>query len=396
MKPLFCLLFIVLTGISSAGAQSIRRLDNSRISQTDLSGIIEHLVDSAKVSGLEIAVFNKKKPVYVRAFGYADVSARVPLDTSHIFYSASFSKAVFAYLVMRLCEQKRISLDTPLVSYLTKPLYSYPPANGFKGYSDLKSDPRHKKITARMCLDHTSGLPNYREYEFDQKIRIKAEPGSRYMYSGEGIMLLQFVLEQITGSDLESLAREQVFIPLQMTQSSYVWQKDYEKTNCTGHDKSKSPYGRNRKMTAHADASLYTSITDYSRFYSALLQHTGLKKSSFAEMISPQVHVTSRQQMGPNAMVDVAQGEQDNLNYGLGLGLLKTTYGTAFFKEGHDAGWQHYSVGFPKKGIAVIIMSNSDNAEKIFDQLLQASVADTFTPCYWENYCSLSQNPQKP
>jgi CubicO group peptidase (beta-lactamase class C family) len=374
-----------------SNAQKIRRLDNSTIYAEVLTQKIQHLVDTARVSGVEIAVFNRRKPVYTKAFGYASVPGRIALDTSAVFYAASFSKAVFAYLVMQLVEKKILYLDTPLVHYLTRPLYEYSLNNTGKSYADLKGDVRVKKITARMCLSHTTGLPNYREYEPDQKLRFRAEPGSRYIYSGEGIYLLQFVIEQITGTDYESLVQERVFQPLHMTESSYVWHKAYEKKCCAGHDRQKQVYDPIRKTLPHADASLYTTIGDYSKFYAALLQRKGLKKSSFAEMFSPQIKVRSKQQFGPNAWVDVNPGEQDDLSYGLGLGLLNTPYGTAFFKEGHDAGWQHYSIGFPEKGIAVIIMTNSDNGERIFQEILETSIADTYTPWYWENYIPYNQ-----
>jgi CubicO group peptidase (beta-lactamase class C family) len=393
MKSTLLCLIVYLQFIFCApvSAQSLKRLDNSRIGTAELDHRIRQLIDSAGVAGLEIVVFNKKKPVYTRTFGYANEQIKTPLDTSYVFYSASFSKAVFAYIVMQQVDKKKIALDTPLISYLPKPLYEYSVSAKCRGYSDLRGDNRFKKITARMCLAHTSGLPNYRESEPDQKLHIKAEPGTRYLYSGEGMQLLQFVTEQVTGSDLESLARENVFIPLGMSHSSYVWQPRYERKCCSGHDKFKKTYEQNRKTTARADASLYTSAADYAKFYAILLQKKGLRKASYKEMFSKQIPVKGLQQFGANALIDAPPGKQDFLSYGLGLGLLDTPYGTAFFKEGHDAGWQHYSIGFPDKGIAVIIMSNSDNAERIFNELLELTIADTFTPTYWENYISLNK-----
>lgn len=65
---------------------------------------------------------------------------------------------------------------------------------------------------------------------------------------------------------------------------------------------------------------------------------------------------------------------------------MTTPYGHAFFKEGHDNGWQHYSVCFTDKKVAIVIMSNSDNTESIFKELLAYCIGDTFTPWYWENY----------
>ena len=175
------LIFSLLLFLSSClAAQAITRIDGSRISQDSLTRKIEKLMVKANVSGLCIAVFNRNVSIYTRAFGYANAQQKKPLTTAHIMYSASFSKAVFAYIVMRLVESKLISLDTPLVGYLDKPLPDYKIDRQGWGYQDIRNDLRYKKITARMCLDHTSGLPNYRSGEPDQKLRILFDPGTKY------------------------------------------------------------------------------------------------------------------------------------------------------------------------------------------------------------------------
>ena len=80
----------------------------------------------------------------------------------------------------------------PLVEYLNKPLPEFKFNSWKKGYQDLKDDDRYKKITARMCLTHTTGFPNWRWFEADKKIKFKFDPGTRYSYSGEGLYLLQY------------------------------------------------------------------------------------------------------------------------------------------------------------------------------------------------------------
>ena len=74
------------------------------------------------------------------------------------------------------------------------------------------------------------------------------------------------------------------------------------------------------------------------------------------------------------------------LSYGLGWGILKSPYGYGYFKEGHAEGFQHYSILFPKKHIGILLMSNSDNAEKIFKDVLKLGIADIYTPWYWEDF----------
>lgn len=243
-----------------------------------------------------------------------------------------------------------------------------------------------------MCLSHTTGFPNWRWFEADEKLKIKFDPGSRYSYSGEGISLLQFIIEKITGKDYETLAQQRVFKPMGMMNTSYIWQKRFEKNFSFGHNAKMEPYYDIEKWDkSGAAGSMSTTIDDYTKFYTALIQSKGLTKVSFNEMIKPQIRIRSKQQFGPNALVNTNDNDTIELSYGLGVGVIKTPYGNAFFKEGHDDGWGHYSICFPAKKIAVVIMTNSDNGESIFKELLATAIGDTFTPWYWENYIPYNQ-----
>jgi CubicO group peptidase (beta-lactamase class C family) len=173
----FLSLLICSLAMSFVAGQSIIRLDNSKISFADLDNKIQSLMTAANIQGMEIAVFNNNEPVYKKAFGYKRFDTKEVLKTNTNIYGASLSKAVFAVLVMKLVEEGVISLDKPLQDYLPKPIYDYPPSKKWHdNYSDLKGDTLYKKITARMCLDHTTGFPNWRFFESDQKIKGKVYP----------------------------------------------------------------------------------------------------------------------------------------------------------------------------------------------------------------------------
>ncbi|MBV7530778.1 serine hydrolase [Chitinophaga sp. sic0106] len=386
MKNIILTIAGILVLNFTAAAQKIKRIDNSTIQAATLTANIQHLMDTAQVTGLVISVLNNNKPVYTKAFGYADRPKAVKMDTSTIFWSCSFSKAVFGYCVMRLVEKKVLDLDTPLVKYLPKPLPDYIFTKKTRGYQDIRQDLRYEKITARMCLNHTSGLPNYRGFEADGKLKIRFDPGTRYSYSGEGIYLLQFVIEQLYGKSYEAIAQEEVFRPFEMTHTSYLWRNDFNANHAMGHDSLQQTYEFDERTTAHAAGSMYTNINDYTKFMSGILQQKGLSPQGFETLLHQDVAILSRQQFGPNALLDDKTPATTPLFYGLGFGLLKTPHGTAFFKEGHSEGWQHHSIGFPEKGIAVVIMTNSDQGDHIFKALLEQSIGDTYTPWYWENY----------
>ena len=381
-------LILCFTGIQSIAQQAaVTRLDKSRISFSDLDKKIQALMKAANVQGMAITIFNNKKTIYKKTFGYKRIDTKEPIKTRTNIYGASLSKVVFSVLVLKLVEEGKLELDKPLQEYLPKPIYEYTPTKKWHdNYADLKADSLYRKITARMCLNHTSGFPNWRWYEPDQKLRVKFTPGSRYNYSGEGMVYLQVVLEHMLGRSLEELMQEKIFIPLKMKRSSYTWQSSFEDDYCHGHQATGKLYEKDKDNDARSASTLETTLDDYTLFTEAVLNGTVLKKPMASEMFRPQIRLRSIQQFGPLQFRDSTGNDAIQLSYGLGWVLLQSPYGTGAFKEGHGDGFQHYSILFPEVGTGIIIMSNSDNAESIFKELLEITIGDTYTPWYWENY----------
>ena len=387
-----CLLGLMSFGCSVTSKAQIEKIDGSSISSSELTDKIESLISAAKVSGLSVVIFNENKPVYQKAFGYSNVEKKEVLTTENVFSGASLSKAVFAYLVAQLATEGTIDLDKPLQDYLEKPLPDYQFENERRSYHALKDDSRYEKITARMCLSHTTGFPNWRwltresDFSPEGEIRFLVDPGVRYYYSGEGIQLLQFVIEQITGKGLEDLAQEKIFQPMKMEMTSYVARTKFEHKYCNGHSTEEKALKKNTTKTAIAAGSIQTTIEDYSTFIQHILQLIDDQSPITKLLFEPNIRIQSTTQFGYQAWIDTDENDSIELNYGLGWGLLKSPFGMGMFKEGHDEGFQHYSILFPEKNIGIVILSNSDNAESIFKELLETSIGDTYTPWKWERY----------
>ncbi len=382
----FPLLLVALAQTARSSGPPIARLDGSTIDSTRLTERIEKLTREAHVQGLTVTVFNRAKTVYTSAFGSANLPAGQPLLTSTEIYGASLSKAVFAVLVMKLVEDGVIDLDTPLQNYLDEPLWKNQGTDWHENLSDLREDPRYRLITAGMCLSHTTGLPNWRWFEPDHKLRLHFQPGERYSYSGEGMVFLQIALQNLTGKPLERLMQERIFGPYKMTTSSYTWQPRFEKDYAVGHRADGTTYPKDKDNSARAPSTLETTTDDLARFFEAVLRGDGLSPASWKEMFSPQVRIRSKTQFGPGAGEETDANDAIQLSYGLGWGLLHTPHGWGAFKEGHGDGFQHYVVIFPDRGTGVLLMSNSDNAESVFDALLRLTIADSYTPVEWEGY----------
>ncbi|GAB2967125.1 serine hydrolase domain-containing protein [Hymenobacter coalescens] len=372
-----------------AAPRRITRLDGTRIRPDELTRRIREITDSARVHGLAVAVFNGNRAVYRQAFGVKNTATGEPLRFDTEFYGASLSKAVFAVLVLRLVEEGQLTLDEPLQNYLPKPIYEYAPQTRWHDdYRALRRDSLYRRITARMCLTHTTGFANWRWDEKDEQLRVNRVPGTRYSYSGEGLVYLQVVLEHKLGRPLEALMQEKVFGPLGMSTSSYQWQPRFEADYAHGHGADGRVLEKDKDNEPRSASTLETTPADYARFLEAVLQRRLLRPASWQELFRPQVRLRSVQQMGPLAHRDTTLYDHLQLAYGLGWGLLQSPHGVGAFKEGHGDGFQHYSILFPGRGIGVLLMSNSDNAESAFPELLRVTIADGYTPVDWQNYAS--------
>jgi CubicO group peptidase (beta-lactamase class C family) len=190
---------------------------------------VKKVMSSTHANGMAVAVVDKGKVGYVQAYGVRNAKGD-PLTIDTVMYGASITKTVLAYTTMQLVDQGKLSLDTPIKDDLDHPLTAYGPDPVFPDkhgpYPDLAGDPRWEKITPRMCLTHSTGFNNFWFIEPDQKLHIHFEPGTRYSYSGEGFILLQFVIEhgrkaQGLGLDVGDLTKAN-FDRLGMTRTSLV------------------------------------------------------------------------------------------------------------------------------------------------------------------------------
>jgi len=387
--------FLLLTmtaafAVATAAAQPVvKRLDGSSIPPAEIDATVTRLMRAAEVTGVGLAIFNDDKIAYLKAYGVRDKEKNLPLTEDSVMTAASWSKVAFAYMVMQLVDKKILDLDKPVYQYLPKPLPEYPK------YADLAGDDRYKRITTRMLLSHTSGFPNWRYINEDRKLNINFEPGARYAYSGEGIDLLQLIVETVAKKPLEELMQDRVFKPFGMTRSSMVWQTRFESDYANGYDEYGRSMGPERRKIADAAGSMQTTPRDFARFMVAVMQGERLSKQTRELMLSPQVQIASKHQFPTMENETTDENKAIRLSYGLGWGLYWSPYGKAFFKEGHDEGWRNYTVCFDKPKNGMLIMTNSSNGEGIFKGLLETSLKDTFTPIEWEGYTPYDKLPPR-
>mgnify|MGYP006141054725 CR=1 FL=1 len=378
MKNLFTLAFaLYLFPLFAQNAAKVKQLNGQSVNTEALQKRLTYLVDSAKIAGLQVAIINNNKTVWTSSFGSKDLENQKPLNDSTVMYAASLTKPVSAYIFLRLVDRGIFKLDQPVHFYLKKPIGEYPK------WKDLADDTvSFNRITPRMLLAHSSGLPVLRQL-YGNKTNLIAKPGEKFYYSNEGINLLGFMIEEYTGKTLEVIAQEEVFGPLQMQRTSMIWEKPFESNFSYAYFKDGKKYGSERRQSSRAAGSMSTTASDYARFYIQLMSGKGLSKENLQQMLSSQIAVTS--QRGFGSLRDSLTHENDaiKLAWGLGIGLFQSPYGKGFFHTGHGDANQNYAVAFPEKGIAVVLLSNSENFERASAQIVKACIGDVYSPFKW-------------
>lgn len=271
-KFVLCLAVATFAAFSARAQVHFKRLDGSTITQSEIDQTVTRMMKGAEVPGVGLALLNDGKIVYLRGYGLRDKEKNLPFAADTVMPGASLSKVAFAYLVLQLVDEGRLDLDKPVYQYLKKPLPEY------SNYKDLAGDPRYKLITLRMLLSHTSGFPNWRWFEDDKRLQIHFEPGSRFAYSGEGIDLLQVVVEAATNEDLEDLMQKYVFKSFEMARTSMLWEDRFENDYADGYDEDGRSLGAQKRKRADAAGSMQTTIGDFSRFVQGVMQGKRLKK----------------------------------------------------------------------------------------------------------------------
>jgi CubicO group peptidase (beta-lactamase class C family) len=389
VPALAALFFQILFTCSAAGPtkpDSIRRLDGTSITTAEAKAFAGKTLDAAHVTGAQIVVLDGGRIVWSEAFGLRRREPKLPMERETTTWAASITKSVFATYVMQLVERREFQLDVPVAKQLALPLDSYEPYRA--SASDLVRDPGWPMVTPRMLLAHTSGLANFAFLEPDKKMHLHFKPGTQFRYSGEGINLVQFVIEQQKLRPLDQLMQEALLTPLGMTRTGIIYRKEFAENVADRYGADERFLSHTQRFPARGAGSMTTSAEDLGRFASALFAGKILKPATRKAMFAPFISIRSLHQFP--FKVDEPEGTEAaavGLAYGVGWGLLsQTRFGPAFFKEGHGDGAQNYMICFERRQACMILLTNSDNGELAFRPLLETIFGNTVTPWEWEGY----------
>jgi CubicO group peptidase (beta-lactamase class C family) len=325
----------------------------------DLDRQIPRLMREAGVPGLSLAIVRDGRIRWRRAYGVVDVATMSLVDADTLFEAASTSKPLFAYAVMKLRERGIIDLDTPLTRYATDRF--------------VTGDPRIDLITARHCLSHTSGLPNWRSP--DTPLGIAFKPGTQWSYSGEGYYYLQSVFTHLIGDRVDSgncahfemdvavcatlpgidrYMRKRELEPFGMMSSGYLWNSAMQSHMARGHDPQGKRLETDRRPNGPGVArygmagGLCTTPSDYARFLIQVLDPTPadafrLSETSIGEMLRPQIR------------------RNPGSSWALGWEIEHTADGDFIRHGGGNPGFSCFVAGSVPRKAGYVIMTNSED-----------------------------------
>lgn len=350
---------------------------------TTLDARIEQAMGETGARGMAVAVIEDGAVVHVKTFGARNAKGD-PLTPQTVMYGASLTKAVFAYTVLQLVDEGVLELDAPISKYLAKPLPEYAGfGEDYAPYETL-TDERWRQITPRMLLTHSAGFSNFYWDNPGERLLIHFDPGSRYAYSGDGMILLQFVLEKGLGLDLGREMQRRVFDRFGMKNTSMIWRPDFASNLADGWDEAGKPEPHDERSRVRAAGSMDTTINDFAAFAAGMVKGEGLSPASRAEMVKASLPITTASQfLTLQAQLPPEQRRKD-LAAGLGVVVFDGPQGPGFLKGGHNDVTANTWVCVERGRRCVVILSNDVRSEKAFPALVHAALGETGVPYEWE------------
>lgn len=181
-----------------------------------LNRYIDKLIADNDLSG-SVLIAQGDKPIYERAFGFADAKRATKITENTRFSMASGSKMFTAIAIAQLAEKGKLSYSDPISKY-------------FPDFPDMAFA---KKATVHHLLSHTSGVKEYWTDEYRKnwkyitdvkqmlpwvyKVGTEFEPGTKFQYSNSNFILAGLIVEKVSGIDYYSYVRKGITEPLGMT-----------------------------------------------------------------------------------------------------------------------------------------------------------------------------------
>ena len=306
----------------------------------------KQIADTLKAFGAtsaSVAVVENNELVYENSVGYADLADHVAATTETRYAVGSISKQFTAAALLLAQEERKVSIDDKVGKY----------------FPDLT---RANEVTIRELLSHTSGYEDYAPQDYiipawtqptapqaimDKwgKKPLNFDPGTKWQYSNTNYVIAGSILEKVTGQSLLAFLQEHIFDPLGM-KSAGAWVRP---GGLDAGAYTRFALGPARPVAREGDGwyfaagELSMTPSDLSKWDVALLEKKILSEKSYKELTT-----------------EVKLKDGASTHYALGLSLGEMMGTPMLSHSGEVSGFLASNTVFPKKGDAVIVLSNED------------------------------------
>jgi CubicO group peptidase (beta-lactamase class C family) len=309
------------------------------------------------VPGAVISYIQNGEVVWTKAFGLANLQTRAPMRPDMVFNHGSDGKVLTAWGIMRLVELGKVELDAPANHYL-------------KRWQIRSTKFDANGVTIRRLLSHTAGLSvsgfsDYAQGEHlptlvemlegknqkDGPVFIQWQPGSTWVYSGGGFVILQMIIEDASGEPFADFIRREVAKPLGMSSLEWVWTPELENRAPIPYDWSNGKAGY-RQLASQAVGSEICTVPDFARFVAAAVP-------------GPHGEPPGRDVLKPETVAAMLEIQPNANDWGLGYSVVLFEGEKFLEHSGFNPGWRAaFGISVNRRD-GFVIANNSSDGESL-------------------------------
>lgn len=315
-----------------------------------LNKTLPFMMKKLQVPGLSLAII-KNNEISNLEFGVKNIITKERINFSTIFEGASLSKPLVAYAALELVKKGVLEINRPLGSYLKNP---------------YQNNPLYlSAVTLRHVLTHTAGFSSV-NLKAGEALVLPYYPGSQFTYSGDSFRYLAHVIEHLTNIPFSLYMQENVFKPLKMNDSSFIWREEYDSQSAYPHDKNGNLMEKWKPKQAVASFSLHTTAIDFAKFMMEVFMS---KNSSYQQ---------------PQLVSEISFPINESLSWCLGWGMENTPEGVNFWHSGDNGTFQCFSIFLSQQELGIVIMTNSANGLRLCRNVLEQLSRKNHPLIEWE------------
>jgi D-alanyl-D-alanine carboxypeptidase len=312
-----------------------------------IDAIAQGFLSALEIPGMTVGLQASGRAAFVKGYGYANLENDIPAASWTVYRIGSLTKQFTAAAILMLIERGALALTDTLGALLPR----YPR--------------RGRAITVEQLLTHTAGIRNFTDLpEFAARARVdlpheelahmfvnkplEFRPGTRYQYSNSNYYLLGLIIEVLTKQPYYEFMEQEVFRPLQLTETTYL--DDYRicKHRSDGYERWNGRMinaGQISMIPPFAAGALGSTAPNLLAWQAALVSHRLISEDSFRRMTTSGT---------------LKDGSRTGYGYGVMIGRMEGRQ--KFVHGGSISGFRSQLAYYPDDGLTVVILCNHGNA----------------------------------